>query len=153
MSTTDAPKWRFEHAPSQCRMKAMSEHSESELVTCDCGSLHQPCGARSASVPWWTWFLDLWGKVRRFYLVRWHKDYVREKLALRRGECRRCAGCCSIAFRCPHLKGNVCMIYEKRYRQCAAFPIDERDLKYRNCGFYFAKSGSDTGSEEGPQGR
>ena len=100
-----------------------------------------PEATRPADLPWWVWFYDLWGKVRRFFLVRYCKTHVREKLSLRRGECRRCAGCCVIALKCPHLKGNSCTIYETRYKQCGAFPIDERDLRYRHCGFHFVSAG------------
>ncbi|MBI5125032.1 MAG: hypothetical protein HZA70_02235 [Planctomycetes bacterium] len=81
-----------------------------------------------------------WGKLRRFYLVHYRKDYVRSQLALRRGECRRCGSCCRLMFRCPHLGGeNQCNIYTCRYKQCIAFPIDDRDLKYlrHTCGHHF----------------
>jgi hypothetical protein len=80
------------------------------------------------------------GKLRRFYLVHYREDYVQGQLALRRGECRRCGSCCRIMFRCPHLRGeNQCNIYHCRYKQCRAFPIDDRDLKYlrHTCGHYF----------------
>ncbi|HHT9121089.1 MAG TPA: hypothetical protein ACFYD3_11175 [Candidatus Hypogeohydataceae bacterium YC41] len=81
-----------------------------------------------------------WGKLRRFYLVHYRGDYVQRQLLLRKGECRRCGSCCRIMFRCPHLKGeNQCDIYTCRYKQCIAFPIDNRDLKYlrHTCGHYF----------------
>ena len=81
-----------------------------------------------------------WGKLRRWYLVHFRPSYVKRMQALRRGECRRCGACCSIAFRCPHLaNGNHCTIYEHRYMQCRLFPIDERDLRgrFRGCGFWF----------------
>jgi len=83
---------------------------------------------------------QLLGKVRRFFLVKFRPDYVRKSIARRRGQCRRCGRCCSLAFRCPHLKeGNQCAIYANRYEQCALFPIDERDLKYLKdtCGHYY----------------
>ena len=83
---------------------------------------------------------QLLGKVRRFFLVKFRPRYVQESIARRKGECRRCARCCSLAFRCPRLKdGNRCAIYENRYEQCALFPIDERDLKYLadTCGHYY----------------
>jgi len=83
---------------------------------------------------------ELFGKIRRFYLVKFRPNYVRKSLEKRKGQCRRCGHCCSIAFRCPHLKeGNECAIYEHRYEQCALFPIDWRDIKYLSdtCGHYF----------------
>lgn len=80
------------------------------------------------------------GKLRRFYLVHFRQSYVRAQLALRRGECNKCGDCCSIMFGCPHLGGeNNCTIYERRYEQCAVFPIEPRDLKFlrHRCSYYF----------------
>ena len=80
------------------------------------------------------------GKLRRFYLMRFREDYVRVQLALRRGECNRCGDCCSIMFMCPYLDGESnCTIYECRYKQCASFPIEPRDLKFlrHRCSYYF----------------
>jgi hypothetical protein len=81
-----------------------------------------------------------WSKLRRFYLVHFRPDYVEKMLKLRRGECRRCGNCCTIMIRCPHLEGDSeCTVYDKRARQCRAFPIDSRDLRGRlsSCGHYF----------------
>jgi hypothetical protein len=83
-----------------------------------------------------------WGKLRRFYLAKFRRGYVERMRRTRRGECRRCGSCCSIMFRCPHLKdANHCAIYVKRYRQCDDYPIDHRDLRYREdvCGHYFVR--------------
>ncbi len=80
------------------------------------------------------------GKLRRFYLVHFRQSYVRAQLALRRGECNKCGDCCSIMFGCPHLGGeNNCTIYERRYEQCAVFPIEPRDIKFlrHRCSYYF----------------
>lgn len=80
------------------------------------------------------------GKLRRFYLVHFQEDYVRAQLELRRGECNRCGDCCSIMFKCPHLDDeNNCAVYECRYKQCAVFPIEPRDLKFlrHRCSYYF----------------
>ena len=86
-------------------------------------------------------FLDeCWGKVKRFLLVKLRPAAMRASVSRRKGECRRCGACCSIAFRCPSLRErNQCAIYETRYEQCRWFPIDARDLKYLGdtCGFYF----------------
>jgi len=83
-----------------------------------------------------------WGKLRRFYLIHFRKEHVRKMKQRRRGSCRYCGSCCAVMFKCPHLEGNICRIYGKRYEQCAHFPIDERDLVYREniCGYYFEKS-------------
>ena len=76
--------------------------------------------------------MEGWGKLRRFYLVRFRKSYVKKMHGLRRGQCLRCGACCSITIKCPHLKdGNRCSIYEHRYEQCRLFPIDPRDLRGR----------------------
>ena len=89
-----------------------------------------------------------WGKLRRFYLLRFRPAYVEESLKRRIGECRRTGTCCELAFPCPlsslmeHLPG--CRHYERRPRNCKTFPIDERDIRDRDivnphdpCGFSF----------------
>ncbi len=86
-----------------------------------------------------------WGKLRRWYLGKFKKTYVRRQLELRRGRCLQCGRCCTLAIRCPYLTDdNRCSIYNgKRPLQCKLFPIDERDLKdvdYQ-CGFYFVSEG------------
>jgi hypothetical protein len=81
-----------------------------------------------------------WGKLRRFMLSKFRRGYIERMKLLRLGECARCGSCCTIMFRCPHLQGaNRCGIYERRYEQCAHFPIDHRDLRRREgtCGFHF----------------
>ncbi len=84
------------------------------------------------------------GKLRRFVNIRFRKDEVIEKLALRRGECNRCGACCEILFKCPFLKKHTdgtttCGIYEDRPDQCRLFPIERRDLDEvrGQCSFYF----------------
>lgn len=83
------------------------------------------------------------GKVRRFALVHFQKNYVDRQMALRQGECNRCGNCCEILFRCPFLikedGASVCSIYEDRPGQCAAFPINEKclaDVDF-DCSFTF----------------
>ena len=84
------------------------------------------------------------GKLRRFVNIRFRKEEVVEKLALRRGECNRCGACCEILFKCPFLKKagdgtTTCGIYEDRPDQCRLFPIEPRDLEEVRveCSFYF----------------
>ena len=84
------------------------------------------------------------GKLRRFVNIRFRKDEVIEKLALRRGECNRCGACCEILFKCPFLKKHTdgtttCGIYEDRPDQCRLYPIERRDLAEvrGQCSFYF----------------
>jgi len=85
--------------------------------------------------------IEGWGKLRRFYLSHFRKEYVRRMKKLRKGACRYCGSCCAVMIKCPHLVGNLCKIYERRYEQCAHFPIDARDLIFREntCGYYFEK--------------
>ncbi|MFH0965093.1 MAG: hypothetical protein V2A58_13925 [Planctomycetota bacterium] len=84
---------------------------------------------------------DAWGKLRRYLDCALRPGKVRAALERRRGQCRRCARCCSILFRCPFLAGNTCLIYEKRFEQCRMYPIDPRDLASvdEECGFYFER--------------
>ena len=81
-------------------------------------------------------------KMRRFWLVKAHWEYVEAQRELRTGECARCGRCCAVFFRCPFLSGNTCVIYGKRFHQCRAFPIDARDTELirrmgGKCGFEF----------------
>lgn len=73
------------------------------------------------------------GKLRRFYLTTFRKEYVAAQEARRGGECVQCGRCCKLLFKCPFLGGTeehpICLIYRKGQPfQCIAFPIDERDL-------------------------
>ena len=90
--------------------------------------------------------IHLMGKLRRFYLVYFRKDYVRGQLALRKGECHQCARCCSFVFHCPMLtRGRLCRTYNKfRLAMCKSFPIDQRDIDEvalggGTCGYHFEK--------------
>lgn len=84
------------------------------------------------------------GKVRRFYLVNFKKDYVQNQLVLRKGACRQCGTCCNLLITCPMLlKKGHCLVYGKcRPQSCKVFPIDQRDiqevrLNNGSCGFHF----------------
>lgn len=88
----------------------------------------------------------LGNKIRRFFLCLRPSDYVRRQAALRQGECVGCGRCCKLVFQCPFLGGSDenprCLIYNSvRPNQCAAFPIDERDLADVNylCSYSFAQ--------------
>ena len=86
------------------------------------------------------------GKMRRFALVRFRKEYVQQQESLRMGECNPCGNCCEILLKCPFLIKqddgfSVCSIYENRPGQCGAFPIDERcleDVRFE-CTYSFSK--------------
>ncbi len=84
------------------------------------------------------------GKIRRFFLVHFNKDYVKRQLFARQGECRQCGTCCNLLNTCPMLtKNGRCFAYGTcRPQVCKIFPIDERDLAEvkicgQNCGFHF----------------
>ena len=93
-----------------------------------------------------------WGKLRRFYLGHFRKEYVRQSLARRVGHCNRTGACCRLMFTCPLLDQRSepvrCSIHEIKPRNCDLFPIDERDLRDRDiiapdspCGFSFLPAG------------
>ncbi|MDF2548358.1 MAG: hypothetical protein K0R93_3256 [Anaerosolibacter sp.] len=85
------------------------------------------------------------GKIRRFYLSHFGKDYVESQLEKREGNCKMCGRCCQLGYRCPFLRtDNSCGVYNDhrwmRPAQCAFFPLDQRDMEEMNnsaCGYYF----------------
>lgn len=102
--------------------------------------LHRPRESALDRFRGYVKLVEGWGKIRRLWLSKSRPGYVARMKALRRGQCLRCGSCCSIAWRCPHLvEDNHCSIYDTRYEQCGHFPIDHRDLRYRQhtCGHYF----------------
>ena len=94
---------------------------------------------------------ELWGVIRRFYLVHCRPEYVETKRKQRVGECSRCGDCCLLVVRCPFLEGkNECKIYSKRSEQCRMFPIDERDLEdCPTCSFRFVEDARSTSADTG----
>jgi hypothetical protein len=85
-------------------------------------------------------------KLRRFWLVKARRRYVKSSISLRKGACARCGKCCKVFFKCPFLRGNACAIYERRFEQCTAFPIDRTDIALirkmgGKCGFSFSGNG------------
>ena len=95
----------------------------------------------------------LWrGVLRRFFLYVFCRKYVRQSIATRQGECRRCGVCCHlVANKCAWLKihadaSSTCRIYKFRWTpNCWIFPIDARDIADRDlvaspdvpCGYRF----------------
>ncbi|MEK7448386.1 MAG: hypothetical protein AAB019_02770 [Planctomycetota bacterium] len=97
---------------------------------------------------WTHSFTQIWGKIRRAYLADFRPAYVKQSLANRVGECRRCGACCRLLFDCWWLNQNchpaTCRHYTLRSQVCRVFPINNRDLKDRDlvnpqqkCGFSF----------------
>lgn len=84
------------------------------------------------------------GKVRRQYLVKFRKKYVKRQMSQRKGGCLRCGTCCNLLITCPMLlKKGSCIVYGLcRPQTCKVFPIDQRDINEvrfynRTCGFHF----------------
>ncbi|SMC28146.1 hypothetical protein SAMN02746041_03188 [Desulfacinum hydrothermale DSM 13146] len=89
------------------------------------------------------------GKVRRFWLVHFQKEYVRGQILVREGNCRQCGACCNLLFTCPMLtKRGRCYVYGYcRPRACKVFPIDQRDIDEvticgGHCGYRFDREDS-----------
>lgn len=89
------------------------------------------------------------GKIRRFYMHMFNRDYVRTHTVMRSGACNRCGECCKLLFKCKYLVTNdeghtECTRHNTRPGNCIIFPVDERDIRDRDiaagtkgCGFYF----------------
>lgn len=96
--------------------------------------------SRASSV--WT---KIGQKARRLYLSWANPGYVEEQKRFRFGDCYQCGRCCKFVFRCPFLKElgddhSLCELYHiGRPYQCAAFPMNERDLADVDfhCGYFF----------------
>ncbi len=89
-------------------------------------------------------YVHIVGKIRRFFIVHFKKQYLREQLLARRGKCNKCGMCCNLLYTCPMLKKDGrCLIYGKcRPKVCKVFPIDQRDIDEIRmcggiCGYYF----------------
>lgn len=100
--------------------------------------------------------VHVWGKLRRYLLVRFRKEYVRRQMSIRQGSCRQCGACCSLLFTCPVLtKQRRCLVYGSIQPQaCKAFPIDQRGIQEVNlcggtCGYSFSPAGSQDTMPEG----
>jgi hypothetical protein len=78
-----------------------------------------------------------WGKARRFVLGTLLRRRAERGLSRRRGACNGCGACCKLVYKCPAFQetptGGWCTIYDDRPGQCALFPMDERDLRDRDC--------------------
>lgn len=93
--------------------------------------------------------LHITGKIRRFWLVHFRKQYIQTQLMVRHGDCRQCGSCCNLLFTCPTLtKQGRCLVYGScRPSACKVFPIDQRDIEEirlcgGHCGYRFEKKDS-----------
>ena len=111
---------------------------------------------------WALMSLQLRGKARRFVQASLSRQDHDALLARRRGECKRCGGCCKLAFRCPFLRTDAegqtsCRIYGLRFAQCRLFPLHAADLRELRgeCGFRFqaepAMAANPTSAEPVPE--
>ena len=114
---------------------------------------------RRRSYSWSERAILAWGKLRRFYLLRFRPGYVTESLKRRVGSCDRTGACCELMFSCPLLNWRdrmpLCRAYKHRPKNCTIFPIDERDLRDRDivdpwetCGYTFLRPGETKEEEE-----
>jgi uncharacterized protein len=86
------------------------------------------------------------GKIRRFFLIKFKKQYLEQQMEQRQGECNQCGSCCELLFKCPFLVkvedgSTLCSIYENRPKQCDVFPIDDKCLSEVDfdCTYTFGK--------------
>ena len=89
-------------------------------------------------------FIKVVDYFRREFLYRLDKNYFKNKLSKREGQCIRCGACCK---GCPELdkNTNLCKVYHNRNpRMCHVdFPLDKWDQKLfateKTCGYRFKK--------------
>ncbi len=91
-------------------------------------------------------YIEVKGKVKRFFYSNFKRATVEKLLKERKGECLQCGSCCEILFKCPYLWTSDgkkrCLIYHLgRPKQCKAFPLFPEDIKSVNlrCGYFFEK--------------
>ncbi len=81
---------------------------------------------------------------RRFYYL-FNKKQVLQSVEKRRGDCKRCGGCCNASIRCPSLAFDengyaMCKEHESRPHMCKLYPYSGKDyfshLKNK-CGFWY----------------
>lgn len=93
-------------------------------------------------------FLKAINAPRRRIMQLVNKDHIKNKLAKRKGECRKCGACCG---NCKFLdkttkttKIKLCTIHNNRPWNCYKdFPLDKLDQRIWNvediCGYEFEK--------------
>ncbi len=87
-------------------------------------------------------FLKTINAPRRRIMQLINKDHIKNKLAKRKGECKKCGKCCGD---CTFLdkKTKLCTVHENRPWNCYRdFPLDRLDQKIwnvRDCGYNFER--------------
>ena len=79
--------------------------------------------------------------LKRSFMPLVDKDYAAKKLAKRKGQCKKCAQCCTD---CPWLDETtlLCTTYDNRaFWKCFKdFPLDRQDQEaweVKDCGYHF----------------
>lgn len=81
---------------------------------------------------------------RRVYYIS-KKDEIVETYKTRKGQCKRCGGCCKPSFKCTNLMYDedglsYCKINGSKPRLCKLYPFNEKDFFKHlrgNCGYNF----------------
>ena len=94
--------------------------------------------------------LDIFFPSLKHQIWRWtyyffNKEEVTLSVEKRKGECKRCGGCCHTSFRCSSLSFDenghaMCKEHDRRPHMCKLYPFSERDhfshLKDK-CGLWY----------------
>ena len=117
----------------------MDQKSDSELIP-----MPSFFGIPEAAMRKNTFFSQFLRKSRRGYFAMFHRDYVRQNIAVSRdGDCHRCGACCKLLYNCPFLGHDsqnlpYCRIYgDLRPGACKNYPFDRVDSEIEQCGFKF----------------
>ncbi|MCP4266042.1 MAG: hypothetical protein GY777_10795 [Candidatus Brocadiaceae bacterium] len=84
-------------------------------------------------------------QIWRWFYYFFNREKVLQSVEKRKGDCKRCGGCCSASIQCSSLAFDkngyaMCMEHERRPRMCKLYPFSDRDhflhLKDK-CGFWY----------------
>ena len=90
-------------------------------------------------------FPSLKHQIWRWCYYFFNKEEVTQSVEKRKGECKRCGGCCHTSIRCPSLSFDesgyaMCKEHDRRPHMCKLYPFSKRDhfshLKDK-CGFWY----------------
>jgi hypothetical protein len=77
-------------------------------------------------------------RVKRIVMVVIKKDYIKNKLKKRKGNCKRCGDCCR---GCKYFQVDKCLVYDKRpwfcYKEFPLSRFDQKIFNVKNCGYKF----------------